>query len=101
MRLVSTLYADYHHRSQDLSSHAYLARVAVAHALFGTEDEALQWLQSDALEYELVQKLRMTDMLGVKGIPFVVVQDGSDHLSGSGDHAAFMRMFTMAASLHT
>jgi predicted DsbA family dithiol-disulfide isomerase len=96
--LVEQLYRDFHHGSQDLSERPYLIKTAVAHKLFGSEDEAKKWLESDAVEYELKNKLKVADMLGVQSIPFIVLQDGADHMSEVGDHDSFMRMFKMVAS---
>lgn len=96
--LVEQFYRDFHHGSQDLSERPYLIKTAVAHKLFASDEEAKKWLESDEAEYELKNKLKVADMLGVQSIPFIVLQDGADHMSEVGDHESFMRMFKMVAS---
>ncbi|CEH16661.1 Thioredoxin-like fold [Ceraceosorus bombacis] len=84
----------------DLSNRDYTSRLAHELGLFASVQEAKKWLESDAGDSELAQALVVAQMNGVQSVPFFVIQDGSDHLNGSGSYEEFMKMFDMAAALH-
>ncbi|PWN44824.1 hypothetical protein IE81DRAFT_320789 [Ceraceosorus guamensis] len=84
----------------DLSNRDYTSRLAHELGLFASVQEAKNWLESDAGDSELAQALMVAQMNGVQSVPFFVIQDGSDHLNGSGSYDEFMKMFDMAAALH-
>lgn len=73
VRLMDRFYEDYHANGKDMSDNAYLAGVAREFKLFGSEADAVEWLKSDDLEYELGNKLQQAEMNGVRSIPFYIV----------------------------
>ncbi|EPQ27562.1 uncharacterized protein PFL1_04700 [Pseudozyma flocculosa PF-1] len=96
LRLMDRLYADFHANSRDMSDRSYLAPLAAELGLFDDEAAAAKWLASDEAEYELRNKLKIAEMNGVMQIPFYIVNDGADHLTGwTGDHAEFLRVMKM------
>ncbi|CCF53110.1 hypothetical protein NDA11_003707 [Ustilago hordei] len=98
VRLMDILYEDFHANSKDMSDDMYLAAVAKEFGLFGSEEEARKWLESDDLEYELGNKLQQAEMNGVQSIPFYIVNDGADHMSETGLHDSFLKMMQMAVA---
>lgn len=57
------------------SDRPMLSRVAVAHGLFSTEEEATQWLNSDAKNAETKAGYAAARAEGVSGVPHFVFQD--------------------------
>ncbi|UZJ54051.1 hypothetical protein CBS101457_003371 [Exobasidium rhododendri] len=96
-RLALRLYEAFHQHSQDLSNVEVLAEIAVVAELFKSISSAREWLQSDDGDYEVNQAADVGLMNGVMSVPFLIVQDGSDHSSEVMDHAGLMRMFRIQA----
>lgn len=97
-RLSKRLYSDFHINSLDLSDDSVLAKAAVDLKVFPDEKAALAFLNSDEHDDTLRFKLQQADMNGVQSVPFYIVNEGADHLSETGSHEVFMRMFKMASA---
>ncbi|PWY98559.1 hypothetical protein BCV70DRAFT_212899 [Testicularia cyperi] len=98
VRLMDRLYQDFHSNSQDMSDNTYLANLATELEMFASLDDAKKWIDGDDGEFELGNKLLQAEMNGVQSIPFYIVNDGADHMSETGSHESFLKMFQMAVA---
>lgn len=88
-RLMQRLYKAFHVESQDMSDINVLANLSSEMNLFeGNEEKAKEWLQSDQGEYEVGLALEIGKRNGIESVPFLIVQDGSDHSSQGLNHVS-------------
>ncbi|KAF8208160.1 thioredoxin-like protein [Mycena galopus ATCC 62051] len=94
--VVEALFAGYFEKEQDIGSHAFLSRCAVAAGVFPNEAEAEAWLagteERDGVNRDIAQAMQM----GVQGVPFVVL-DEKYAVSGAQGTDTFLEVFRKIA----
>ena len=81
-RLIGLWYRYHHENTIDAADPLFLSKLACVGipgpsgkptSLFGGEDEALRWLESDALREEVLSAARAARIKGVKAMPLMVL----------------------------
>lgn len=75
MPLILDLYEAQHLEGIAPSDKNLLARLSTKHGLFATEEEAHEWLDSNAYDIEVRKAYQHAQKQGITGVPFFVFQD--------------------------
>lgn len=73
IRLMERLYEAFHHESRDMSDRNVVSEIAHEMGIFNSKEEAMKWLESDDMEYEVKNLLQVGKMNGVESVPFLIV----------------------------
>ncbi|KAI0077036.1 thioredoxin-like protein [Panus rudis PR-1116 ss-1] len=88
---LEALFKAYFEDGQNMGDVATLARIAAANGVM-SEEEAVQFLESDELLKEVEQMMMEVRRKGVTGVPFVVI-DGKWAVSGGQSAETYVQIF--------
>lgn len=92
-RLMEEMFKDYFEREQFLGDAGVLARAAVRAGVCVREEEAVSFLNTDALRAEVEADVKaFAAKFRISGVPFFVI-DGKYSISGAQEAEAFVEVF--------
>jgi predicted DsbA family dithiol-disulfide isomerase len=91
-KLAESCFTSYFEKELDVGQPEQLVTNSVHSGVFGTEDDARKFLQSDAFDQEIKKGYREAQGLGISGVPFFIFEN-KFAVSGAQPPEAFVEVF--------
>ena len=95
-RVIDKLFEGYFEKEKDIGDPKYLAETAVDCNVFASDEEAIEFLESDEYKGDVCNAVRKSQSLGITGVPFSII-NGKYAVSGAQEPAAFLDIFRKIA----